>query len=959
MNEPKLKSSARAFLQLIIKSVDVSSNGVRELKSIAEIPPLFYIISELCNMPHINRIHFIDAVSGDAVAKEFIKLAIKSEVIIENTPSFNSSRNGLLNLWIIFSRYFGINTLYEFDSSKMWKEVIDSLVDDNAVWRKGISTSFVKAIRQFVKLYNTEASGVQIALKAYSNMDKSRGRAPKETAIDYASRQNPSYKKWAILYDEWMQNVALKNARGVKSYITHFIRFLIDSNNVQDPYEFLLDKNKACFWSYIKNKNRDPRPIATRIQEFSYWLIRDKLSDEDGGEFVSLATPVLSQDVFQAILTYCRDSSLKSSETTKGIIPTKYLSLIKKILTEDDFSWPKSQKWTWTKISNGQTGRSEKVWCPHFALIYLFMLEIPVRKMQVVCLDSGEGDDLKWDNGWIKNDSENANYWSKNYGDSIGRGVIRGGAENGNKSISIYINTNKTQDIDKGFGASSGYTINWHNEAIINVVSKMRAWQEKYNPVSCPLAYRDVPSNIFADHPTEKMFNLIPDRFYLFRYPNNKNSYGKLSPPADHLLFKFWHLLMHQLESLLKEMGEDVRITQNWCGRVPNGSLFTPHSLRGSGLTALSEAGVPIEVLSKIIAGHSSILMTLYYVKYSNAYITSLLDEARLKVEKTEQENYAAYMKQATWDDACKYSIFNDKNFNESDWNSVLSYPLIENRQIGVCPNSGTRCGEGGECIRKNSKRDIHGPVPGGQGNCVRCRFFMTGLPFLIPLWLKVNKDLSDAQKISLEVDQLQKQLDESRSRRYGLVKSKGSSHIPASLQAEIQQIEAMVDSKSKKLNEVISNAHAGYNLVERLKGLSRENSSTLPALVDDDSSHDASQFTEVSLFKQRDFIVQASRLYPHVKDDLLERERNHFIDQIMFNLGLTPITLSSLTEQEKKSACDAASQFLNARLSDHELTMLENGSLKITDIGIAADKDTLISTIESKLNCIEVKEIL
>ena len=466
----------------------------------------------------------------------------------------------------------------------------------------------------------------------------------------------------------------------------------------------------------------------------------------------------------------------------------------------------------------------------------------------------------------------------------------------------------------------------------------MREWQRVYNPVKGPLSYKDLPANTFSDSPTEAVLKLIPDRFYLFRYPLNSatNSFYSSAPPADYLTFRFWHLLMNELERRLNEIGEKVTITLNWAANLPSTSIFTPHSLRGSGLTALAEAGVPIEILSKVVAGHASILMTLGYIKYNNAYISNILDVARLKIEQSEQENFTQFLKNTTWDDAYKYAVFNEEVASDQ-WQNSKAAHLFENRQIGICPNSGTQCGEGGELIRKNGhSKDVYGPVIGGNGNCVRCRFFMTGLPFLVPLWLKVNKDLSDAQQVSIEVETLSKDLEKLRTKRFNIVKEQGVKHIPQNLQAEIKQVEARLDNKSSKLDEILSNAHATYNLVEKVKALAKVENSNLPALpFADEDLKGASGFHEISPFKQKDFIVQASRLYPHVKDEKLEMERDHFIDQIMFNMGMTPITLSPLTETEKKLACDAAASFLNSKLSDYEIQMLESGSVDLRDLGI------------------------
>lgn len=955
MNSDQRQSElAREFILFIEQE---NESVIEELRSLDNdlSPSLTKILTAFDELPHSSKITFTILASENEFAQNAISIAIKHGVLKPESSAYNGYRNGLITFSFLVGKYFELTKLTEL-TNNIWANVARALIGDMKVWRSDVSLRTVNAARNLKNTFNKTTTGNHLKLSAYSNESNSRGRSPNETNLDHICSSSKNYLAWLSLWNEWKKDIVLKNAKKLSAALSHFINFLKSEKVDLDPKEFLLLKHKPCFWKYIKEINNDPRPIAIKVHEFSNWIINDKLRDAEGGNYALLATPLLEQQVYAHVLKYKRRDFKGKAENVKAVLPIKYLNLLKTILTEDDASWPKSLAWTWQPLLNHKTNVIENVWLPHLTIIYLLLLELPVRKIQVAALDSGEGDDFRWiDGNWQFNNTCTRGYWSMNHGDTRGRGVIRRPYIESENTTSIYINTNKTQDIEQGFGATSGYTIEWHNQQIIALVDLMRDWQALYNPIDKPTAYRDLPKNTFADDPTEAVINMIPDRFYLFRYPLNAADNGSIAPPADYVLFKFWHVLMNELEQRLKELGEDVTITTGWNGSLPNKSIFTPHCLRGSGLTALSEAGVPFEILSKIIAGHSAYLMTLGYVKYNSAYISNALNEARIKIEKSEQENYTKYLKNSTWDDAYKYAIFNE-SLDSSRWEATKSIPLFENRQIGVCPNSGTRCNEGGESLRRDGSSTVNAPVPGGNGNCVRCRFFMTGLPFLIPLWLKCNKDLSEAQQLSTEANTISIQLEQLRAKRYKVVKEEGSLHVPSSMQVEIKQTEARLDAKSAKLDEVLLNAHAAYNLVEKIKERMAVGKATLPQLGNE--THDIigeNEFHDVSLFKQRDFLIRASRLYPHIKDERLELERNHFIDQIMFNMGMTPITLSTLTPAEKESACDAAAKFLNARLSDHELSMLESGAININDLGIDARDvqalSTAIGNIKNKLN--------
>lgn len=947
-----------------------NTDAIEKLKELCteERPSLFVLLEALHDLSKEVKASLSDYAKDTPFAKSVIDVVISKKLININGSSWTTYRNSIIRFSFVLSKYFGITHINEF-TFEYWEVLLKALVDEASFWRNEKATSIENSARTFVKAINASHSDYQIALRANKNLNR-KFRAGRQTQIEYLIHKGQNYPEWSLLFEEWRNTQMIKNSKSLNASFALFVQFLKANDLDVTPLEFRLLLKKPSFWDFLRKDAENVsmstiRSHALRIYEFTEWVIKDKLSDKEDGELISLGTPLLPLEVYHHISRFTSTDTKGKADNIKSILPIKYMNLIRQILIENDHEWPRSLQWTYRNLLNQDTREVESVWHPHLTYLYLFMLEVPVRKIQVLCLDSGEGDDEQWVHGeWKPNTSIHASYWSKNYSDFLGRGVIRKAFSNGIETTSIYINTNKTQDIEKGFSATSGYTINWHNEYLLEIINYMREWQRKYNPVNGPISYKDLPNGTFSDSPTNAVLNLIPDRFYLFRYPLNSasNKNYESAPPADYLTFKFWHLLMNELQIRLNEMGEDIVITTGWTANLPSKSIFTPHSLRGSGLTAMAEAGVPIEVLSKVIAGHASILMTLGYIKYNNAYISEILDEARLKIEQSEQENYTHFLKNSTWDDAYKYAVFNE-DLDSHMWDLSRAAHLFENRQIGICPNSGTLCKEGGEVIRKNvgsTGKNLHGPVPGGSGNCVRCRFLMTGLPFLIPLWLKANKDLSDAQQISIEVDAASNDLEKLRSKRFSIVKEQGVHLVPQSLQAEIKQVEARLDAKSSKLDDALSNAHATYNLVERVKSLASEENSNFPALPNKDENFESfTEYYEVSKFKQRDFIVQASRLYPHVTDDKLEMQRNHFIDQIMFKMNMTPITLSSLTELEKKAACDAAARYLNEQLSDHELKMLESGKVDIAELGIGkCHAQELSNAVDSGLKKIAVTEV-
>ena len=70
-------------------------------------------------------------------------------------------------------------------------------------------------------------------------------------------------------------------------------------------------------------------------------------------------------------------------------------------------------------------------------------------------------------------------------------------------------------------------------------------------------------------------------------------------------------------------------------------TFYPLHSLRVSLITAYAlEGGVPMPILSKMIAGHANLIMTLYYTKPGIAFITDTMNEADRKINDKEIESF-------------------------------------------------------------------------------------------------------------------------------------------------------------------------------------------------------------------------------------------------------------------------------------------------------------------------------
>ncbi len=77
------------------------------------------------------------------------------------------------------------------------------------------------------------------------------------------------------------------------------------------------------------------------------------------------------------------------------------------------------------------------------------------------------------------------------------------------------------------------------------------------------------------------------------------------------------------------------------------------------------------------------------------------------------------------------------------------------------------------------------------------------------------------------------------------------------------------------------------------------------------------------------------SRFYPSLESADLERERNQFLDRILYNGGYTPISLGTLSPEERRKAADAMAAFLLTQLGAIESQNLIEGHKTLADLGL------------------------
>jgi hypothetical protein len=847
-------------------------------------------------------------------------------------------------------------------SFQQWQEFVKPLRTDNDRWNEDFMGPFqVAGVRDLgTCLANIHHDPQFIAILKVIRSDKNN------LGHDMLTNPPEHIIQWV---NAWRHYIESSGNYTVTVYITAFYRFKIyleeiyHGKEIPSPIEFFSSRRTDSFIDWVEHQNFDGKDAAVSTVhqnvQFSHWFINMYLSEQDeddNGNKITTAFPLLRNVQFEAFKDKYRRSDLKPGESTKESPPLWLRERLKDLLSESDFAWPKSISSEYSTFAVDSNG--DFLWVPTNTFIYLIMLEIPVRKIQLIRSDSGEGDVIKYDRNtdqWIPNTSISANYWKNDPSVKvINRGIIRQHITDNNKeqNLVLYINSNKTQDKNTGFTEFSGYEIPWKHPEVIRLISELRSWQEKNNPCLTPVKASDVPDSVYPKTLNEAIAKGLPDRFFLFRSAREvRGSATRHMPPTERSIGLFWNAAMDELETRLRSEGLDIQLVLN---RNEHGQaqevLYTPHSLRVAGLTSLAEQGVPIEVLSKLVAGHKSILMTIYYIKHDYAHITDVLNEASHKVTLESQESFARWIKEGTWQQISKYAVFNNEESAQAVTNpkQIAINGIWNSTHLGLCPYGGTRCNDGGEVIRKTPIK--YSPV--AEKDCVNCRHIITGRPWLTELTVHGNK-------LILDIEKKVKQTSDANNERHKLNLEKrrviASSEIPSrKLTTDLNKLNSVLEKLSVETDELVRSLHNTHNLIQKIReipplstpldGNSSESILAPSLLVGSESSFEFDYKESPNNFATLDYVVQASRIYVHDRNKDYERERDEIMNIVLLNNGLTPIMMLPLSDEEKCCVADEFAKLLVTRATGEQIMSLKEGRVTLQDLGFTPSLPNVIN---------------
>ena len=807
--------------------------------------------------------------------------------------------------------------------------------------RNAMGSRFSSIVRAILKAQQARYGAAACPTLAAWGFTQYRVRKKSDVRFLWATEEEPDLEPWRHYLAQWLAE------RPVKSQALKlgefFLAYLLANPAVtRNPEEFCRRSYTppVPYRDWLERRHGSSRALFDTNNlgaEFIDWLLDMRLSTPD-----DYGRPVRSPDHYNPITRLRRKQ--QAIHTHREALPTRYIRELIRILTEDDFAWPKRIPSEWLSWFNHETGQWEKIWSPLRASALLLKLYLPLRTIQVRMLDSGEADSERYVNGqWTGNTGPLA----PPPGTVARHGFLRKFADpmSGQVLTGFFINTNKTQDRGKD-EEDRGYEIPWQHHDAIGVAADLLEWQARYNPISAPQCWTDLHDQVLIRAGRTGKFAQRGDVCFLFRDPCGTY---RNEPLTDSRLRPFWVALLGELEQRVAARGETladgspIRFISKYDPR--NGKPLRPvydlHTLRVSLITALAtEGGVPIPILSRCIAGHASILMTLYYVKLGASQITEALAEAQKKIGLQEQRNFVRFLQSADRKTLTSLVAHNDASGVTALHENAPGSWVIGDK--GICPVGGVMCDKGGPKLTANPQLSDYAPTPGGPRNCIRCRFFITGPAFLGGLVAHFNaigvRLLAASERFRAEEAAIRKLEDD--------VARTDEQARRTSLMADLHTAHDHHHLGMKEVDDLAHNLHAVYQLTERCKAIvataRTQPSGDLNLVLVGDRTDFEAAIEMTTDFELMNSVCQAARIYPGDDPSLANLRRARILDAMLARNGCRPV-FSTLTEQEALVVGNEFVNLLIRRLGHVDAVALVEGKRMIDAAGIAADIESVL----------------
>lgn len=561
----------------------------------------------------------------------------------------------------------------------------------------------------------------------------------------------------------------------------------------------------------------------------------------------------------------------------------------------------------------GADGTLVRLINPVLPTALLWLLRMPNRGIEVRFLDSGEADELVPDmreERDARGERRAVVDWRPNIHPLATPGRCQGAVcrvpdpKSGRYVLGFYINTNKSQAGGHADGADRGRAIPWEDPEMLLAFDHLGLWQRRLNPVDRLLARNDLRGKSLR--PSDGLLGRLPAYCYLFRHLEDGNLGGRLEPPTHPQLSSFLRIVLDEVEARLHAEAEATDAGRGPADRIvvarqrrsdrPLHRTYSLHCLRVTGITALTEAGVPFWIISEIVAGHQSWIMTLHYNKVSPGMIVDALAAAWSRAADGTLEDEAAEAAGMTSDELERRFVSDGKVAMAMQGAQIEGFwlPMID----GLCSNGATLCHEGGPPVDGSGR---HGPVEGGARNCGLCRFFLTGERFIAGQVVMINSLLHQARRQARGLQELWVQRrgepDSGRRKR---------------LDDRIGRVEATIDLTLRTVNARVRLLWKSRALAEATradKASSSDGDLLITRLGETDVEASLRAVSELGFL---DEVSRVAALVPELDIQDAPIERNAMIDRLLDENGFEGL-LCHLPPAAARVAGDAFTDALRA----------------------------------------------
>jgi hypothetical protein len=755
--------------------------------------------------------------------------------------------------------------------------------------------------------------------------------------FEWLTQCSPQLSLWTDVCKSYILQLKTATTSGPISRLNTWLRFLLSLEappihplQVSRRLHIRNPENPTAntYYAYLlplKQKKNTKSSGLRELRDLFDWYA-EQLFELDDPNAQTFKNPVAITDNFG------KDDSPRQS--FRDALPSYVLEEMKLVLIGDDFAFPRTLDMCYAHVLNNNTGQASVEFYPGYAACTYQMLEAPIRSHQARWYDSGDLDEFLLDtktSTLIRNPSQHAIAGRKEAMLRLHTDSLRN-----EKWFGLWVNTNKTQLYDR---EEHGYSIPFASDASVRLIDQMITWERTYlSPITKPLAYYSSnQESLVNPEIVEKGPQVAP----LFRDPAIP---GGLQPIKYSRLVTFYSKTLYEVQRRIKEKyNQDIRLAEvskdgtiDW--------LVDMHTLRVSGITAMIESGVPLEVVSQFVASHATIVMTLHYLKYSPAKLREILRKARETAEAS--RDFAG--SEVFFDRIDEFAPFllTQSGAGVGAGLDALKEGsgLMAIRADGICP--GTTCASGGPVDSTGIK---HGPVLGGS-RCGLCRYWITGPIHLLGQVTEVNNLAYRIRKQGLEVASLSDQKIQ---------------HEDAGEKRKAWELGCRIDNMKHTLeldlNEWAARyryAADSYKLMDKyLAAKAASGDARVPMLVADaedlkvtlESAHE---------FVLLDHITQCNEFVSGFENREAFLEKNSILSKMMDANGIRPFLLS-LTKEHALEAGNLLSNLILQQVESRHLDDFLNGRLPLSQFPVVSHAVSVLDRKSAGLEALPWRQVI